>query len=369
MANIILTRPKSGSGAGGLANTFETILADSGSVTAVGSDTLVISGGFAITTSASTSPKSVVIDVNPSEINLDDLGDVSTGSPITTGYVLSWNGSEWVPVDPTAAASGITEGPGISITSSGSPPISTISLDICSLPTGPGSPSTLGLDDEIAVCDGSTNYKYTLLDVAEILPFATTLEELLDVSYQGSPQPKDGDVIVYRAGSPGGWVNEPQAPGNDLEIRIINGQPMLTFLDTTRSSGSPASSPPNGKRLSVAEQAITFAENALTINDWVRIGNSNDADNGYIADFDGTVTFATAHCEDTGANSKDIHLFINGTDEGAIGTLSGGADVSFINTTLNIDFARGDKIRLQAQQGSGGGIGDTVVKLTLKWRS
>lgn len=163
-----------------------------------------------------------------------------------------------------------------------------------------------------------------------------------------------------RQGAGGGGAT----PG-DLAISIINGQPTLTFLDDSRASSSPGM----GKRLSVADHVISYSSSRLTLNDWIDIGGAMDADSGYIADFDGTVTFATAHCEDTKNNSKNIHLFINSTNEGSIGVLSGGTNATFIDTTLNIDFDRGDKIRLQAQQGSGGAIGDTVVKLTLKWRA
>lgn len=156
-----------------------------------------------------------------------------------------------------------------------------------------------------------------------------------------------GDVTISGSGAP-------------MTVRVVNGQPMLMLTDTTRGS-------PN-KILSVAEQNLVFSENQLTENDWLDIGNAIDADSGYIADFDGTVVFATGHCENTNVNSKNIHLFINGVDQGSVGALSGGTDASFINTTLDVDFVQGDKIRLQAQQGTGGGIQDTVVKLTVKWR-
>ena len=149
-----------------------------------------------------------------------------------------------------------------------------------------------------------------------------------------------------------------------LTVTVINSQPMLTLEDTTRG----------GKVLSVGEQSLPFGENALGHNDWLRIGgNATDADSGFIADFDGTVVYATAHCENTQGNSKQIHLFIDGTDVlpvTGIGTLTGpaGTEQTFVNTTLNIDFNRGQKIRLQAQGIATGVILDTVVKLTLKWR-
>lgn len=153
----------------------------------------------------------------------------------------------------------------------------------------------------------------------------------------------------------GGSSGGSSIPG--LDVTTINGQPMLTLVDSTRSS----------KILSVAENVLSFSTNNLSDLEWLSIGNATDADSGYVADFDGTVVAATGQCENTGANSKDIHLYINGTDQGAIGNLSGGNNASFINTTLNFDFSQGDKIRLQAQ-GAGAQILDTVVKVTLKWR-
>ena len=149
-----------------------------------------------------------------------------------------------------------------------------------------------------------------------------------------------------------------------LSITIINSQPMLTLEDTTRGN----------KILSIGEQTLPFGENALGHNDWLRIGgNATDADSGFIADFDGTVVYATAHCENTQGNSKQIHLWIDNTDVlpvTGIGTLVAppGLEDTFVNTTLNINFNRGQKIRLQAQGIASGNILDTVVKLTLKWR-
>lgn len=149
-----------------------------------------------------------------------------------------------------------------------------------------------------------------------------------------------------------------------LAVTTINGQPMLTLVDTTRGLGSP----PPGKILSVAEQVLIFSNNQLVAEDWLNIGNAADATTGFVADFNGTVVFSTGHCADTSTNSKDIHLYINSTDKGSIGTLTGGVDVSFSNETLDVDFVKGDKIQLRARQGTGTGIQDTVVKVTVKWR-
>ncbi len=151
---------------------------------------------------------------------------------------------------------------------------------------------------------------------------------------------------------------------SSLTTAIINGQPTVVFGDTTRLEGSPATA----KLLSIAEQPVMFSQNRLKTNDWIAIGDAIDADSGYIADFDATIVYASAHCEDTGAESKDIHLYIDGVDNGSIGTLSGGTDATFINNTLDFDLDQGDKIRLRAF-GAGGQIQDTVIKLTLKWRA
>ena len=86
-----------------------------------------------------------------------------------------------------------------------------------------------------------------------------------------------------------------------LAITVINGQPMLTLEDTTRGD----------KILSVGEQGLVFAENQLSNLDWVRIGNANDALTGFIADFDGTIVYAEGHCENAGAASKAIRIFID----------------------------------------------------------
>lgn len=143
-----------------------------------------------------------------------------------------------------------------------------------------------------------------------------------------------------------------------LTTTTINGQPMLTLEDTTRAN----------KILSVGEQVFIFAENQLSNLDWIRVANANDADSGFVADFNGTIVNISAHCENTGANSKDIRLFIDAVDSGVLGTLSGGANATVNDTTLDIDFNQGQRVRLRADDGIAGNIQDTIVKLTVKWR-
>ncbi len=151
-----------------------------------------------------------------------------------------------------------------------------------------------------------------------------------------------------------------------MTITVINGQPMLTLEDTTRGN----------KILSISENPIMFSENILTHNDWIRIASASDRASGYVADFDGTIVSATGHCKQVNNNDKSIRLFTQGVDRGSIFTFFGSGEDYEINTTLNIDFSRGDKIRLVAKNilsgspptATNGRIQDSVVKLVLKWR-
>lgn len=161
------------------------------------------------------------------------------------------------------------------------------------------------------------------------------------------------NTVTFTAGGGGGGI-----PG--MSVVDINGQPTLVLEDTTRLN----------KQLSIAEQTYVFSENVLNHWDWIWIGNATDGDSGYIADFDGTVVTATGHCENTNGFAKEIHLYIQGVDQGSVGTLTGGAgvNVQFVNTTLNWDFNQGDKISLRAHDGIAGNIQDTVIKVTVKHR-
>ena len=143
-----------------------------------------------------------------------------------------------------------------------------------------------------------------------------------------------------------------------LTITVINGQPMLTLEDTTRSN----------KVLSVSEQVLVYAENRLSHFDWIRISTTSDAESGYVADFDGTITSITAHCENTVGNFKDIVVYVDNTSVATLGTLTGGANATINNQAVNIDFTQGQRIRLRAEGITSGQIEDTVIKLTIKWR-
>lgn len=199
-----------------------------------------------------------------------------------------------------------------------------------------------------------------------------------DVTGGGSPLTTKGDIFTFDTGNaalPVGTDNYVltadsstatglswQAPASSgvpgLTITVINGQPTLTLVDTTRTN----------KILSVSENPIRFTDNKLKNNEWLQIGQTNHRESAYIAEFNGTVTFASGHCQKVSNNTKYIHIIINDTDMGQIGLFAGALDDNFINTTINIDFNQGDRIRLQAKDGTPGRIEDTIVKIILKWR-
>lgn len=352
MTGLILTRPNAcGNTGSGSSNTFETLILDTGTLTASGADTLVIEGGNAIVTTGGGSPKTVTIAVDPSQINITDLGDVDT-TGVTDGYVLIYRAgspSGWV-AEPSTSTDEFVKASATDTTTGhlGNKIVAGTGITFTTLnPSG-------NEQIEISASGGSGNAYGTITDGTntETASGNSTLVFASD--------PNTGvNVTVGQTGSP---AEDTVTIGFDggLAMSLISGQPMLTFIDDTRGV--------SGKRLSVSDQVLVFAENQLAANDWLEIGSAVDATSGYIANFPGTIVHASIHCANGNGNTKNIHVFVNGVDAGSIGIVTAGANTSLINNTIDIDFTQGDKIRLQAQQGSGGAIHDTVVKLTLKWR-
>ena len=143
-----------------------------------------------------------------------------------------------------------------------------------------------------------------------------------------------------------------------LSTTIINGQPMLTLADITRSN----------KALSVSEQVFVFSSKRVSHLDWLVPADVADADSGYVADFDGTITSITAHCENTNESEIEIQAYIETAATESLLQLSGGENVRQGNTALDIDFSQGERIRLRAVGVAGEFIEDTIIKVTIKWR-
>ncbi len=212
---------------------------------------------------------------------------------------------------------------------------------------------------DTATLTGGDGINIDFTAAGDTLTFSLTRAGLADTAVEGT------DTIPFFDGSNANApeyrsLNDIIADLNLPSVTTIGGNDIVTFTDTTRGN----------KTLSVESNTYSFGENSLVHLDWIRpVGNATDADSGYIMPLDGTVVFGTAHCENTsGADSKDIHLFINGVDQGSLGTLAGGANVTFNNNTVNLDFNAGDRIRLQAQGAATGNIEDTVASVTVRWR-
>ena len=147
---------------------------------------------------------------------------------------------------------------------------------------------------------------------------------------------------------------------NDLGFSTINGQTILTYTDPSRS-----------KTLSVESHPYQYSDNSVGDGGWVEIGNATDADAGWIMPFDGTIVACTAMSENPGAgNTYELDLFINGSDSGAVATLSGAGVDTDTDVTLDIDFSQGDRLRIQGDQTAGTtAMGDTTVMLYVRWRA
>jgi len=142
-----------------------------------------------------------------------------------------------------------------------------------------------------------------------------------------------------------------------ITVTTINGQEVLTLIDTTRSN----------KVLSVGDTSVTWSENKIGNNDWLQIGGAVDALSGYIVPMNATIVKVTAHTADDKNHTKPINLYIDGSLNSTIGTFTAvNGENEFRNVTLNIDVNQDQKLRLRG--GTGGTIEDTVVTVWLKWR-
>jgi hypothetical protein len=101
-----VTLTSSGGGAGG--NIFSTISTDTGAdvVADASTDTLTLTGGTNIQSVGDAALDKVTLDMIP--FSIDFLSDVDTTTTVpTTGQVLKWNGTSWVPgVDSTTGGAG-----------------------------------------------------------------------------------------------------------------------------------------------------------------------------------------------------------------------------------------------------------------------
>ena len=307
---------------------------------------------------------------------------------------------------------------GVGITTSvadGAPDSVTLNLDIADLPAGVG---PLVLTDEIAVNDGGTTLRFTFTDVVQDLDIvygittngivvrtaddtyasrsivASTDEDNLGASVvngdgvagnptvgvtivtltdPGADMAAADEFIVHDKSEGTGGANRKITGQNiadgvstiigipaGLTVSTINGQPIVTYTDTTRGN----------KTLSVESHPYHWADNAASDGDWIDIGDADNTDVGIIMPLNGTIVMATGHTEDANSNTFDMRLYIDGTDTLSLGTLTGAGEDSFTSTTLNTDFTQGQKLRVRADRTAGAGsLGDLTIIVIVRWRA
>lgn len=336
-------------------------------------------------------------------IILGGLGNAYTIIQGETGSTVAASSTD------TLAFLNATNGGIVTVASDGAPDSVTFAFDLPDLAVGVG---TIDFTDELAVGEGVNTVKYTFNDVVDDLGIVSGVSTLTGIlvsdgagNYSSTTIVADGvgntdglvvtngngvagnpsvgldingnvaaaenlaatdEVIVYNASTSANekMTGQEVADGvsvllgfGGLSVTTINGQEILTLVDTTRSD----------KILSVGDTSVTWSENKIGNNDWIEIGNSVDALSGYVVPLNATIVKITAHTSDNKGITKPIQLYIDGVLDGTIGTFAGGAgEDTFRNVTLNIDVTQDQKLRLRG--GTGGTIEDTVITLWLKWR-
>jgi hypothetical protein len=143
----------------------------------------------------------------------------------------------------------------------------------------------------------------------------------------------------------------------DVFLATIGGYSIPAYINATKG----------GKTLSVETVALTWSEANVGNNDWLQIGTARDADTGHVIPFDATIVGGTIQVEKTNGNTKNIRLYVNGTEvNNALFNVSGSGEFIYVDNSFNIDVNAGDKIRIRG--GSGGTIEDSVITLFFKWR-
>ncbi len=320
---------------------FTTVSGDTGSAVAdTASDTLNLNGAAngGITTTASDAPETVTFGITPMDLTTGaatlstaDFIMVSDSTDGVTTLALKYTLGDLISdlgLLTSVSASVAEDELGIVVTGG-----DTIGLDILGL-TDPDADMATG--DEFPVHDKSegtagANRKITGQNIAD------GVANILNIASLG--------FDVFPAVT---------SPADD--------QTLLAFTED-RGSGDVV--------YSVESQTYQFSDNSIDDNDWIDIGGASDALSGFIMPLDATIVSVTAHTEDANGNDYNIDVYVDQVlDTAGIANLAGAAEESDSDPTLNIDVDAGQKINLRADRQSGSGkLGDTVIVLTVRWRS
>ena len=180
-------------------NIFLNVDGDTGTIIAdMAEDTLTISGGMGISTSASNDDDTLTVNLNA---EIDDLTDVDTTTTTPEmNNVLQWDGTNWVPAD--------ISGTGFTILSDGATHVSATSAVTTIEVSGEGAVSAEVSSDTdsanltISVADGTTSQ-------AGLLPTAdkTLLDDVRDGGYANADLSIDTSGTLLRLREAGANIN------------------------------------------------------------------------------------------------------------------------------------------------------------------
>jgi len=348
---------------GGIGNAYTTITGDTGSATAASSsDTLRFIGaanGGILTTVVDGAPDTVSF-----EIDVYALANGASTIALTDRIIVGEGGS---PLGPT------------------------VSYTVQDLFDDVKVPYNIGTSAGFVISTGANDYSTTTLAVNGAgdrdgliivngaltgSPFDTTVTIGLDINGNASAGENIAAGDKFLGYNLSGTANQAftgqeVADGvatilgfGGLAVTTINGQEVLTLVDTTRAN----------KILSVGDTSVTFSDNRVGNNDWLQVGAAVDALSGYIVPLNATIVKVTGHTSDNNGLTKSIDLYVDDVLNSTIGTFNGAAGSpqiigqdEFRNVTVNVDVNQDQKITLRGDAG-GGTIDDTVITVWLKWR-
>ncbi len=337
----------------GAANAFGIISDGTGTAIANSPSDVVTINGDGIAVAASDSGTDAIVDF---ALDISDLTLIGAGTVVDTNIIAIDDGTATNKQVTLAQAfldlevpNTIGSGVGF-IVSDGSGAYTTRTITVAGVGLGDGLAITNG--------DGTTSNVILELDIDGSPPAGEEMaatDEFIGNNADATANEKfTGQEIADGVST---ILNLPSG----LTVTTIDTEEVLTLIDTTRAN----------KVLSVETTAITWSENRLGNNDWVQIGNANDANVGYIVPLKATIVKISAHTTNNNAIAKTIDLYVDGTIVGGAGTgivtFPGAAgQASYRNVTLNLDVAQDSKIQLRGGP-TDGAIEDTVITIWLKW--
>lgn len=218
--------------------------------------------------------------------------------------------------------------------------------------------NSAGAEGDIFILKDEPNSRVDFFVKVDGSYVAFSAKDIFDI---GVLTPQDGKVIKARNSkwSVGDSIENLDSMSQIQDFNSDLSEYMIFVADESR----------NNKVLSLESTTFRFAESMIHDDDWLRIGDASDSDVGFIMPFDGTVIRCTGFCEDVRGTTTDLDLYVNNSNKGSILTFTGNDSQKVINSTIDMDFNRGDKLRVRSNiAGWGSHIRDTSIVVWVKWR-